>query len=72
MKDLRKIEKGSTCKTSKQKKYILDIIKKLGINIEKNINIDRLCDTIRISLIFKELEARYNKTNIKWFYFSGI
>lgn len=65
--NLRLMEKGALCHT-KPKKYLLDICKKLSIDVPDNISINEICDELRGRLIYLELQERYNETNIKWFY----
>jgi hypothetical protein len=67
--DSRTIEKGSVCSFSKDKKYLLDLMKKLKIK-EADSNISTICEKIRTKLIYNELTERLKKTKIKWFYFS--
>ena len=67
-KDSRLIERGTVC-SSKSRNFLLQIAKKLGMEINKNINIIELCSTIRSKLIRNELKERIKKTNIKYFYF---
>ena len=65
--DARLKEKGSSC-TSKTKKELLDICKKLNIEIKDNLNIPNICNLIESKLINKELEEKKKKSNIKWLY----
>ena len=67
-KDSRLIEKGSVC-SSKSKVYLKEIAQKLGIKIEKKINVNKLCNQIRTKLIYLELKERIADTKNKWFYF---
>jgi len=70
-KDSRKIERGSVCNSSKSKVFLKDVSKKLGINIEPKMNVNKLCDRIRRRLIYNELKERLDpKSKNKWFYFS--
>lgn len=70
-KDSRKIERGSVCNSSKSKVFLRDVSKKLGINIESKMNVNKLCDRIRRRLIYNELKERLDpKSKKKWFYFS--
>jgi hypothetical protein len=66
-KDSRKIERGSTC-TSKSKNYLLGVAQQLGIKLDNKNNVGNLCEKIRTMLIRKEIEARQNKTGLRWFY----
>ena len=76
--DARFNERGMVA-TSKSKKYLLDISKKLNImdiktDFENNKNndiINVICSKIRIKLIYNELHERFiKKSNVKWFYFT--
>lgn len=69
--DIRKIERGSVCSSSKSKTFLKDVSKQLGIDVEPKLNVGKLCDRIRRRLIYNELSERLNpKSKIKWFYFS--
>lgn len=69
--DTRKIERGSVCNSSKSKGFLIDIAKKLDINVDSKINVNNLCEKIRKKLIYNELKERLNpKSKIKYFYFS--
>lgn len=65
--DARMIEKGSIC-SSNSKTYLIEIATKLGIKFGNKINLSDLCSQIESNLIFRELNERRKKTNIKWFY----
>lgn len=67
-KDSRLIEKGSVC-SSKNKIYLKEIAQKLGIKLEKKMNVNKLCNQIRTKLIYLELKERIAGTKVKWFYF---
>lgn len=67
-KDSRLIEKGSVC-SSKSKVYLKEVAQKLGIKLEKKLNVNKLCNQIRTKLIYLELKERIANTKIKWFYF---
>jgi hypothetical protein len=69
-KDIRLIERG-TAAISRQKPFLINIAKKLGI---KSVNFEvmassQLADEIRAKLIFNEIRERVLGTKIKWFYF---
>ncbi len=68
--DIRKIEKGSICSSSKSKELLVKVAKKLGLDVSKSHNIEGLCSEIRMRLIYNELKERVKKTNVKWFYHS--
>ena len=69
--DSRKIERGSVCNSSKSKIFLKNISKKLGIDIEPKMNVNKLCDRIRRRLIYNELKERLDpNSKKKWFYFS--
>lgn len=67
-KDTRMIEKGSMCVT-KNKIYLKEIAKKIGIELKGKINVISLCGDIRTKLIYLELKERMANTKKKWFYF---
>ena len=67
-KDTRMIEKGGVCRT-KNKEYLKQIAKKLGIQLREKNNIICICSEIRSKLIRNEITERIKKTNVKWFYF---
>lgn len=66
--DTRLIEKGSVCAT-KNKLFLIDTAKKLGVKSLSKINAINLCNEIRTRLIYLELKERMNNTKIKWYYF---
>ena len=65
--DTRLMEKGSSCK-HKSKKELLDLCKKLKIDIEKKASIDEMCNEIKSKLLYLELIERSNNTDLKYFY----
>ena len=71
-KDVRTVETGSVCST-KSKAFLIDIAKKLGIDIgsnkdANNKSVDNLCEMIRSKLIYLELKEREKPNGIKYFY----
>lgn len=66
-KDIRMIERGSMCH-SKSKVFLLDIAKKLKLDISDKININEICTEIRAKLIYNEIQERSRGTNKKWHY----
>lgn len=64
--DRRRIRKGFVC-TSKQKKELLQISKKLGIDDDDDAIIS-ICDRIESELVRRELEERKKRTNVKYYY----
>ncbi len=66
--DTRMIEKGSVCST-KSKSYLINISKKLNIEIGSSNNIDSLCQQIRSKLIYNELKSRLSNNPQRFFYF---
>lgn len=71
-KDKRLMSKGMNC-FSKDKKYLREILGKLGVKIDKN-TITNLCDALRAELIKREIASikKAKKTNgpkVRWFYF---
>ena len=74
MKDRRKEEKGSRC-INKNKKYIVDLCKKLNIKgISEDDNNQSICDQIKLKLIKLEMDERRQKNKdpnhqkVRWFY----
>lgn len=69
-KDTRLIERGIVC-SSKSKNFLRDTAKKIGIDPQEfsKDNVEELCSKIRIRLIYMELKARSEGSNIKYFYF---
>jgi hypothetical protein len=70
VRDLRMIEKGSVCTFGRNKAFLIDVAKKLGVKQTEKCNILSLCDKIRVKLIYNELKERVKGTDIKWFYFN--
>lgn len=68
MDDKRKFEKGGLC-LHKSKLFLETLLKKLGAKLDGKSNITNICTEIKANLIKKEIEARQNKSGIKWFYF---
>ena len=71
--DLRLKERGMVC-IYKSKDYLLDLLKKLGVDIDvflkRKPNLENLCEELRSTLILKELEERNkSSSNVKWFYY---
>lgn len=58
LKDGRYVEKGMVC-SSKSKVELQQIAKKLGLNIDLDVNIDIFCSKIRHRLIYLELQERH-------------
>jgi hypothetical protein len=67
-KDSRLIEKGSVC-SSKNKIYLKEIAKKIGVKLRPKFNVAVLCNDIRTRLIYLELKERLAKSKKKYFYF---
>lgn len=67
-KDSRLIEKGSVC-SSKNKIYLKEIAKSLGVKLRDKFNVTVLCNDIRTRLIYLELKERLAKSKKKYFYF---
>lgn len=68
MDDKRRFEKGGLC-LHKSKLFLENLLKRLGGKLDGKSNITNICTEIKAIMIKKEIEARQNKTNIKWFYF---
>jgi hypothetical protein len=66
--DKRLVEKGGECR-NRSRLFLEDLIKRLGGKLPAKNNIFKICDEIKALLINKEIDARKNKTGIKWFYF---
>ena len=68
--DKRKKLKGFVCKQHNNKDELIEIANNIGAQINKNkkMTVEILCDAIEERLRTKELEARKNKTGVKWFY----
>jgi hypothetical protein len=68
-KDKRKVLKGSVCSSSQSKGYLVNIAKKIGVEVPAKVNVTSLCSDIRSRLIYLDLKERLAKTDIKWFWF---
>lgn len=63
--DRRKIPSGFVCRQSSNKKYVMDIAKKLGVRIRDTDTIPDICDAIETQLRFNQIN---NKENKMWLY----
>ena len=61
------IEKGIVC-SARSKKKLLRIAARLGVVIDTEIHIDKLCTAIRNRLVYLELLERGKKNRTKYFY----
>lgn len=65
--DSRETEKGTVCE-SKRKEYLLDIAKKLHVDLDERVSVKELCGLIRSKLIRYELVEQKKKSRIRYFY----
>lgn len=65
--DTRKLEKGTFCVT-KSKGELLEILQKLGLEIDSKANTAIICEEIRARLMYLEIQERKKGTSIKYFY----
>ena len=65
--DGRHIERGFIC-TLKQKDEVIDIVKKLKIPYDADMNVASICDAIKSKLMYLELLERKKGSNVRYFY----
>lgn len=65
--DARLIEKGSICST-RSKTFLLELCKKLKIDIDQKDSITKICDEVKARLMYLELLERSRGSRVKFFY----
>jgi hypothetical protein len=66
-KDARLIEKGSICST-RSKTFLLDLCKKLKIDVDLKAPITKICNEVKVRLMYLELLERSRGSRVKFFY----